>query len=229
MSSAFRGRAPSTTSRRRSASSPFSSIPTGTPATSPRRIGSRRSTRRTRSSPTRKSGTSTTASATRGPPGRGAPRVQGNGRAGGDPSGAVRRLQRAGPDHDAAGVLRDPPHMQPLRGDGPGRQGPVRKLCRHRPRPGKPHAQGEDPPRRRQRHAPQAARRGGGRARGRGGGGAALTSGRRGNLVIRVLIEVPRKLTKRQKEILSEYQELSDESPGPIARSFFEKVKEIFG
>jgi molecular chaperone DnaJ len=47
--------------------------------------------------------------------------------------------------------------------------------------------------------------------------------------VIRVLIEVPRKLTKRQKEILSEYQELSEESPGPIARSFFEKVKEIFG
>ena len=27
----------------------------------------------------------------------------------------------------------------------------------------------------------------------------------------------------------SEYQELSEESPGPISRSFFEKVKEIFG
>ena len=47
--------------------------------------------------------------------------------------------------------------------------------------------------------------------------------------MIRVLIEVPRKLTKRQKEILAEYQELSEESPGPIARGFFEKVKEIFG
>ncbi|MBF8260419.1 MAG: Chaperone protein DnaJ [Actinobacteria bacterium] len=63
----------------------------------------------------------------------------------------------------------------------------------------------------------------------RGEGVAALNSGRRGNLVIRVLIEVPRKLTKRQKEILTEYQELSEESPGPISRSFFEKVKEIFG
>ena len=63
----------------------------------------------------------------------------------------------------------------------------------------------------------------------RGEGVAALNSGRRGNLVIRVLIEVPRRLTKRQKEILAEYQELSDESPGPITRSFFEKVKEIFG
>jgi molecular chaperone DnaJ len=63
----------------------------------------------------------------------------------------------------------------------------------------------------------------------RGEGVAALNSGRRGNLVIRVLIEVPRKLTKRQKEVLGEYQVLSEESPGPISRSFLEKVKEIFG
>jgi hypothetical protein len=40
---------------------------------------------------------------------------------------------------------------------------------------------------------------------------------------------VPRKLTKRQKEVLGEYQVLSEESPGPISRSFLEKVKEIFG
>ncbi|TRZ98423.1 MAG: molecular chaperone DnaJ, partial [Deltaproteobacteria bacterium] len=57
----------------------------------------------------------------------------------------------------------------------------------------------------------------------------ALNSGRRGNLVIRVQIEVPKKLTKRQKEILAEYQELSEESPGPLSQGFFEKVKEIFG
>ena len=63
----------------------------------------------------------------------------------------------------------------------------------------------------------------------RGEGVAGLNTGRRGNLVIRVLIEVPRKLSKRQKEILAEYQQLSEESPGPISRSFFEKVKEIFG
>ncbi len=63
----------------------------------------------------------------------------------------------------------------------------------------------------------------------RGEGVAALSSGRRGNLVIRVLIEVPRKLSKRQKELLSEYQKLSEASPGPISSSFFEKVKEIFG
>jgi len=63
----------------------------------------------------------------------------------------------------------------------------------------------------------------------RGEGVAALNSGRRGNLVIRVLIEVPKKLNKRQRELLAEYQQLSEESPGPITRGFFEKVKEIFG
>jgi molecular chaperone DnaJ len=47
--------------------------------------------------------------------------------------------------------------------------------------------------------------------------------------VIRVLIEVPKKLSRRQRELLSEYQQLSEESPGPITRNFFEKVREIFG
>ena len=63
----------------------------------------------------------------------------------------------------------------------------------------------------------------------RGEGVASLSSGRRGNLIIRVLIEVPRKLSKRQKELLDEFQKLSEASPGPIASGFFEKVKEIFG
>ncbi len=63
----------------------------------------------------------------------------------------------------------------------------------------------------------------------RGEGMAVINSHRRGNLVVRVAIEVPRKLTKRQKELLAEFQRIADESPGPAARSFFEKVKEIFG
>jgi molecular chaperone DnaJ len=63
----------------------------------------------------------------------------------------------------------------------------------------------------------------------RGEGVAVLNGHRRGNLVIRVVIDVPKKLSKRQKELLLEFQELSGESPGPISRSFFEKVKEIFG
>ncbi|HZW37014.1 MAG: DnaJ C-terminal domain-containing protein, partial [Deltaproteobacteria bacterium] len=63
----------------------------------------------------------------------------------------------------------------------------------------------------------------------RGEGIAVLNGHRRGNLVIRVVIDVPRKLSKRQKELLLEFQELSGDSPGPISRSFLEKVKEIFG
>jgi molecular chaperone DnaJ len=63
----------------------------------------------------------------------------------------------------------------------------------------------------------------------RGEGVAQLNSSRRGNLVIRMLIEVPKKLSRRQRELLAEYQQLSEESPGPISRSFFEKVREIFG
>jgi molecular chaperone DnaJ len=63
----------------------------------------------------------------------------------------------------------------------------------------------------------------------KGEGVAVLGGTRRGNLVIRVIIDVPKKLSKRQKELLAEFQELSGESPGPISRSFFEKVKEIFG
>ncbi len=63
----------------------------------------------------------------------------------------------------------------------------------------------------------------------KGEGIAVLNGHRRGNLVIRILIDVPKKLSKRQKELLIEFQELSEASPGPISRSFFEKVKEIFG
>ncbi len=60
-------------------------------------------------------------------------------------------------------------------------------------------------------------------------GVAVLNSHRRGNLVVRVTIEVPKKLTRRQKELLAEFQELSAEAPGPMSRTFFEKVRELFG
>jgi molecular chaperone DnaJ len=63
----------------------------------------------------------------------------------------------------------------------------------------------------------------------RGEGVPVIHSGRRGNLVVRVVIDVPKRLTKRQKELLTEFQQIAEESPGPASRSFFEKVKEIFG
>jgi len=63
----------------------------------------------------------------------------------------------------------------------------------------------------------------------RGEGVTVIHSSRRGNLVVRVVIDVPKRLTKRQKELLTEFQQIAEESPGPASRSFFEKVKEIFG
>lgn len=63
----------------------------------------------------------------------------------------------------------------------------------------------------------------------KGEGVANLNGHRRGNLVIRILIEIPKKLSKRQKELLVEFQQVSGEPPGPVSRGFMEKVKEIFG
>jgi molecular chaperone DnaJ len=63
----------------------------------------------------------------------------------------------------------------------------------------------------------------------RGEGVTVINSHRRGNLMVRVLIDVPKKLTKRQKELLAEFQQICEESPGSASRTFFEKVKEIFG
>ena len=63
----------------------------------------------------------------------------------------------------------------------------------------------------------------------KGEGVANLNGHRRGNLVIRILIEIPKKLSKRQKELLVEFQQVSGEPPGPVSRSFIEKVREIFG
>lgn len=60
--------------------------------------------------------------------------------------------------------------------------------------------------------------------------GVSVVSGhRRGNLVVRVVIDVPKKLTRRQKELLAEFQQISEESPTSATRTFFEKVREIFG
>ncbi len=50
-----------------------------------------------------------------------------------------------------------------------------------------------------------------------------------GDQLCRVVIEVPSKLTARQKELLQEFESLSSDNATPITRGFFEKVKEIFG
>jgi len=45
---------------------------------------------------------------------------------------------------------------------------------------------------------------------------------------VRVAVEVPRKLTPRQKELLTEYARLEEEQASSQHRSFLDKVKELF-
>jgi len=52
----------------------------------------------------------------------------------------------------------------------------------------------------------------------------------RGDQLVTVRLEVPKKLTKQQKELLEKFAEASgDPDSHPHGKGFFEKVKEIFG
>jgi molecular chaperone DnaJ len=57
-----------------------------------------------------------------------------------------------------------------------------------------------------------------------------LRTGQRGNEFIQVFVEVPRKLTQRQKELLAEYAQTEDHEQDAHTqrKSFFEKLKEYF-
>ncbi len=54
-------------------------------------------------------------------------------------------------------------------------------------------------------------------------------SGRKGNQIVQFLIEVPRKLSKKQAELLEEFAETEDINVLPARKGFFEKLKEYFG
>jgi len=56
-----------------------------------------------------------------------------------------------------------------------------------------------------------------------------LNSGRRGDLLVNVRIEVPVKLSKKQEELLNEFSETISEKNNPMHRGFFEKAKHFFG
>jgi molecular chaperone DnaJ len=51
----------------------------------------------------------------------------------------------------------------------------------------------------------------------------------RGDEVIRVLVETPRKLSPRQRELLEEFARISGEEVHPLSKSFLEKVKSMLG
>lgn len=50
-----------------------------------------------------------------------------------------------------------------------------------------------------------------------------------GDQICRVVVEVPAKLSSKQKELLREFECLSTDSCTPITKGFFEKVRELFG
>jgi len=50
-----------------------------------------------------------------------------------------------------------------------------------------------------------------------------------GDMYVQVMVETPQNLTKRQRELLSEFERLSSKDTQPEAAGFFGKVKEFFG
>ena len=62
----------------------------------------------------------------------------------------------------------------------------------------------------------------------RGKGMPVLNSAQRGDLMVRVLVEVPSKLNHEQRRQLEEFAELCGDENTPIHKSFFEKAKEWF-
>ncbi|MFC1735959.1 molecular chaperone DnaJ [Candidatus Hydrogenedentota bacterium] len=56
-----------------------------------------------------------------------------------------------------------------------------------------------------------------------------LHGGRRGDQLVRVIIETPKRLTNRQKELLTEFAEISGDDIYPMGKSFFDKIKDMLG
>jgi molecular chaperone DnaJ len=50
-----------------------------------------------------------------------------------------------------------------------------------------------------------------------------------GDMYVQVRVETPQNLTKRQRELLAEFEKLSSEETQPEAAGFFGKVKDFFG
>lgn len=63
----------------------------------------------------------------------------------------------------------------------------------------------------------------------RGRGMPVLNSSSRGDLMVRVLVEVPTKLNADQRKKLEEFAGLMGEENAPLHKGFFEKAKEFFG
>lgn len=63
----------------------------------------------------------------------------------------------------------------------------------------------------------------------RGKGVPSLRGHGRGDLVVKIVVEVPTRLTAKQRELLEAYALLENGDGSPLAKSFVEKVKGLFG
>ncbi|TCO93578.1 molecular chaperone DnaJ [Chthoniobacter flavus] len=63
----------------------------------------------------------------------------------------------------------------------------------------------------------------------RGKGVPSLNSHNRGDLIVRVAVEVPTRLNAEQRKKLEEFSALMGEENSPLHKGFFEKAKEFFG
>ncbi len=63
----------------------------------------------------------------------------------------------------------------------------------------------------------------------RGAGMSVLNGRGRGDLVARVLVETPRRMSAKQKKLLEEFRKTETGDESPAAKSFFQRVRESFG
>ena len=63
----------------------------------------------------------------------------------------------------------------------------------------------------------------------RGRGGADVNGYGTGDEIVRIIVETPRKLSARQRELLEEFAKLSGEDVHPMSKSFLDKVKSMLG
>ena len=62
-----------------------------------------------------------------------------------------------------------------------------------------------------------------------GKGMPVLRTKQTGDMYVQVIVETPQSLTKRQRELLAEFEKLSSQETQPESAGFFAKVKEYFG
>ena len=63
----------------------------------------------------------------------------------------------------------------------------------------------------------------------RGAGMSVLNGRGRGDLVAKVLVETPRRMSSKQKKLLEEFRKTETGDECPAAKSFFQRVRETFG